>query len=62
VLSGKKGTKEYDEWFLRYKPAEQKDARKSTSNNKKTQKGEKRSRKSMKNKTRKKKGLLGIFK
>jgi hypothetical protein len=66
TLSGKKGTKEYDEWFLRYKPSEQKDQAKNRNGNKKTlknsNKGEKRTRRSMKNKTRKKKGLLSIFK
>jgi hypothetical protein len=61
TLSGKKGSKEYDEWFLRYKPAEQKQPTKSRSDNNKSRKNND-VRKSKKNKTRKKKGLLSIFK
>jgi len=65
-LSGKKGTKQYDEWFLRYKPAEQKSETTNRNGNKKSRKNyignEKGERRSKKNKTRKKNGLLSIFK
>ena len=60
-LKGKRGTKEYDEWFLRYAPGEKK-AMLATAKKRKTRrkgKGKRKPKKKGKRKT-KKKGLLGF--
>ena len=63
-LKSKRGTREYEEWFLRYAPGEKNKVKKEKENTKKkktrTKKG-KKSKKSKKKGTRKnKKGLFGF--
>ena len=59
-LKGKKGTKEYDEWFLRYAPGEKNKKKNEKEKSKKKKTRGKKARKTKRKTRRNKKGIFGF--